>query len=49
MSCQIVVAELDSDIADKESQGAVKADDRHVTELVSGPALPDPGKCTFSP
>ena len=49
MSCQIIVAELDINTADKEDQGAVEADDRHVTELVPGPAVPDPGKFTFSP
>ena len=49
MSCQIIVAELDSDIADKEGQGAVEADDTHVTELLPSPAVPDPSKFTFSP
>ena len=49
MSCQIIVAELDIEIADKECQGVVEADDRHVSELVPGSAVPDPGKFTFSP
>ena len=49
MSCQIIAAELDSDIADREGQWSVEADDRHVTDLVPGPAVPDPGKFTFSP
>ena len=49
MYCQITVAELDSDIADKEGHGAVEADDRLVTELVPGPAVTNPGKLTYSP
>ena len=50
MPWQIIVSELDSDIADKEGQRAVEVGDRHVTELVPpGPAVPDPGKFTFSP
>ena len=49
MSCQIIIAEMDSDIADKEGQGAVEADDMHVTEPIPGPAVPDPVKFTFSP
>ena len=49
MTCQIGVAELGSDIADKEGQGEVEAGDRHITELLPGPAVPDTGMFTFSP
>ena len=49
MSCQITVAELDSNLADKEGQRAVEADNKHVTELVPGPAVLDHGKFTFVP